>query len=112
MRESDLKVGESYNGGGLTVVVDYLGKTKLMYSHKGAEYIWRIDLFIKEYEPLPKEPKKLGQLYMCTESHRIGLNRTEEGDILILVSGDTLLHSDRWTKVYISDKGEVFKCES
>jgi hypothetical protein len=99
-----LEVGKKYiDGLGREVVVNYVGKDKIVYKMTGNEYesIESKDYAQANLKEMPKEPKKLGQLYMWAGDDYI------YGDLKCLSPDNT--DTRNCIPVAINENGEVFE---
>lgn len=103
-----IEVGKTYKGisSGVDKTVKYIGDSIVLYEFYSIEarnikeFAVSIEVFKQENKELPKEPKKLGQLYYCNKERRT----------LFWDSSHDAMDGN-WQPVTINEKGEVYSVE-
>lgn len=116
MKIEDLKVGNKYKNKESSALSEvlYIGNHRVMvkeynpFHFEDVEFSYLINNFLQKWKPIPKEPKKLGRLYMCLTKHyskefdRNFFHRTVKA---FPSNPDKVM----WQPVTINDKGELFE---
>jgi hypothetical protein len=106
-----LEVGKKYiNANGFETKVLYIGNNHIMCSVKDTEYLYNKNKALRNWKEMPKEPNKLGQLYMCIKENKELIGSRFYGDIF--VSEDFYFYEgDNFKPITINEFGEVFEAE-